>query len=78
MTALSRGTPNEIRFMTEDANDLAVLDGHCQHTGESRTDVMRMLLHKWAESELHRSILICRTTGRNPFAPDSNRTGENE
>lgn len=55
------------------ADELAVLDGHCQATGRSRTEVLRGLLREWSERELHRATVIVRVAGRNPYTPEGGR-----
>lgn len=52
---------------------VAVLDGFCQATGKSRSDVIRQLLSEWSETKLRESILVCRVAGVNPTAPERNR-----
>jgi hypothetical protein len=73
-TMLSRadGHKTEIRFEVE-PGELSVLDGYCQATGKDRTFVMREILGKWSAETLHVSTLVCRVSGRNPFAPESDR-----
>lgn len=56
------------------AEEVAVLDGHCQATGLDRTAVLRRLLREWSELKLHEAIVICRVTGRNPAAPEYGRS----
>lgn len=75
-TCLSRGgSKREIRIEI-DADDeaLMVLDGFCQATGQDRTKVMFGLLKEWSRKKLHEATVVCRVSGRNPFAPDSDRT----
>jgi hypothetical protein len=56
-----------------DADAMAVMDGYCSARGKSRTDVLRQILGEWSDVKLHEATVICRTAGRNPFAPESNR-----
>lgn len=62
----------EIRFQVS-VDDVAVLDGYCAGGGEDRATVMRRILRQWSERVLHQSMVICRTTGRNPFTPERRR-----
>lgn len=62
----------EIRFEVEQ-DDVAVLDGYCQGGGLDRATVMRRILREWSERVLHQSMVVCRTTGRNPFATERRR-----
>lgn len=55
------------------ADELAVLDGHCQATGSDRSKVLRQVLREWSEVKLHEAIVICRVAGRNPMAPEYDR-----
>jgi Ribbon-helix-helix protein, copG family len=57
------------------AEEVAVLDGHCQATGRDRTHVVRQILREWSDAELHRAIVICRVAGRHPADPEPNRSG---
>ena len=50
-----------------------MLDGYCQGGGLDRATVMRRILREWSERQLHVATLICRTTGRNPFAAERRR-----
>lgn len=58
------------------ADEVAVLDGHCQATGLDRTAVVRRLLREWSETKLHEAIVICRVAGCNPLAPEHGRNGQ--
>ena len=64
----------ELRFEV-DADDCAVLDGHCQATGEDRSTVLRRLLRDWSVREKHRAIVILRVAGGNPAGPEARRSG---
>jgi hypothetical protein len=55
------------------AADLAVLDGYCNATGRTRTDVMRTILEEWSRVRLHEATVICRVVGVNPLASDIDR-----
>lgn len=69
-------TPHRTELRVElPADEVAVLDGHCQATGRDRTHVVRQILREWSDAELHRAIVICRVAGRNPAAPESDRNG---
>jgi hypothetical protein len=62
----------EIRFEV-DAEDTYVLDGVCQATGKTRTEVLRQVLREWSSAELHRAKMVCRVAGCNPQASDTSR-----
>ena len=66
----------EIRVEVPDEH-LAVLDGYCSATSESRTDVIKELLAEWSKRKLHEASVILRVAGRNPIPlrPDSGHTG---
>lgn len=53
--------------------DLAILDGYCCATGRSRADVVRELLARWSQDKRHEAIIVCRTAGINPLAPEGDR-----
>lgn len=55
-------------------DELAVLDGYCSATSESRTDVIRELLAAWSEKKLHEATVILRVAGRNPVGSESGRS----
>ena len=55
----------EIRFEIP-LEELAVLDGYCQGTGQDRTSVIKRILLDWSANQLHVSTLICRVAGVNP------------
>lgn len=55
------------------AEEMAVIDGHCQATGTDRTKIVREILRKWSELELHRATVILRVAGRNPTTPETHR-----
>ncbi len=55
-------------------DELAVLDGYCNATGESRTDVIREVLAAWSGRKLHEATIILRVAGRNPVTPESDRS----
>lgn len=52
------------------AEETRVLDGVCQATGRSRTDVMREIIREWSDRQLHIATVVCRVAGRHPGAPD--------
>jgi len=54
-------------------DELSVIDGHCQATGTDRTKVVREIIRKWSEHELHRATVILRVAGRNPDGSESRR-----
>lgn len=62
----------EIRFEVE-ADELAVLDGWCQATGQDRTTVVRKILREWSEREHHKAMVICRVAGCNPASSEGGR-----
>lgn len=66
------GEKAEIRFEAHSL-DLAVLDGYCNATGKTRTDVMRALLGEWSRDRLHEATVICRVAGVNPNASEGDR-----
>lgn len=55
------------------ADEVSVLDGYCQGTGQDRTKVIRKILREWSEAKLHEATLILRVAGRNPASPEVNR-----
>lgn len=63
----------EIRFEVP-SQDLATVDGYCNATGKSRTDVLRLMVAEWTEKKRHEATVICRVAGINPFASESNRS----
>lgn len=73
-TMLSRGASNktEIRFEV-DPHEVSVVDGLCNATGRSRTDVFREMLREWSSKKLHEASVICRVAGVNPMQPDTHR-----
>ncbi len=55
-------------------DELAVLDGYCSATGKNRTDVIRSLLHQWADRKFHEATIILRVAGHNPVAQETGRS----
>lgn len=55
-------------------DELAVLDGYCSATSESRTDVIRALLQQWSGRKLHEATIILRVAGGNPTRSESDRS----
>ena len=55
------------------SDELLIMDGYCQVTGKSRTDIVRRLIAEWTKEELSKSIVVCRMARINPLAPDSDR-----
>ena len=55
-------------------DELAVLDGYCSATSESRTDVIRSLLAQWSNRKLHEATVILRVAGRTPTPSESGRS----
>lgn len=53
--------------------EVAVLDGYCQGTGQDRTKVVRKILRDWSDAKHHEATLIVRVAGRNPTAPGETR-----
>lgn len=49
-------------------DETRVLDGVCQATGRSRTDVVREILREWSDKQLHVATIVCRVAGRHPTA----------
>lgn len=62
----------EVRFEVQ-REEVAVLDGYCQGTGQDRTRVMRRILREWSESKLHEATVVLRVAGRNPAGPEVGR-----
>lgn len=71
MAAIKHGT-TELRVELP-AEEVSVLDGYCQATGQARTEVIRRVLREWSERKLHEATLICRVAGCNPTAPEAYR-----
>jgi hypothetical protein len=69
---MSHDGKTELRFELP-TQDLATVDGYCNATGKSRTDVLRGMVAEWAEKKRHEATVICRVTGINPFTPESTR-----
>lgn len=55
-------------------DELAVLDGYCSATSESRTDVIRELLAAWSEKKFHEATVIMRVAGRHPILSECDRS----
>lgn len=53
--------------------ELAVIDGYWQATGQDRSKVVRAILREWSERKAHEATFICRTAGINPVAPEAGR-----
>jgi DNA integrity scanning protein DisA with diadenylate cyclase activity len=53
--------------------EVSVLDGYCQGTGQDRTKVLRRILREWSDAKLHEATLVLRVAGRNPHAPEGGR-----
>lgn len=64
---------DELRFQVP-REQLQVLDGYCNATGKTRTDVLRMLLADWSKETLHVSTVVCRVAGVNPRVSESSRS----
>jgi hypothetical protein len=62
----------EIRFEIP-LDELAVLDGYCQGTGQDRTHVLKSIIGDWSVKQLHVSTLICRVAGVNPADSEGHR-----
>jgi hypothetical protein len=62
----------EIRFELQ-RDELAVLDGYCQATGQDRTRVMRRILREWSDGKLHEAVVVCRVAGVNPAQSEPGR-----
>lgn len=74
-TMLSRSTTQKTEVRVEfDPLDLAVVDGVCNGTGRSRTEVLREWLADRSKIELHKATVICRVAGVNPMRSDTGRT----
>lgn len=69
---MSHDGKTEVRFEVA-SDEVGVLDGYCQASGQSRADVLRRLLGEWSEKKLHESMLICRVAGVNPHASEGGR-----
>jgi hypothetical protein len=59
----------ELRFQLP-PEEVSVLDGYCQGTGQDRTKVLRRILKEWSDAKLHEATLILRVAGRNPASPE--------
>lgn len=55
-------------------DELAVLDGYCSATSESRTDVIRDLLADWSKRKFHEATVILRVAGANPVGSECDRS----
>lgn len=62
----------EVRFEVQ-REEVAVLDGYCQGTGQDRTRVMRRILREWSDSKLHEATVVLRVAGRNPVPSEAGR-----
>lgn len=56
------------------AEEVSILDGYCQATGESRTSVIRQLLREWSNAKIHEATVILRMARVNPGGPHFDRT----
>jgi hypothetical protein len=54
-------------------DELSVLDGFCNGTDRSRTDVIREILAEWSGKKLREATVICRVAGVNPIGLDMDR-----
>ncbi|MGZ8158376.1 MAG: hypothetical protein ACXWT4_06160 [Methylobacter sp.] len=69
----------ELRVNIPDDTDIiAVMDGYCQATGKSRTDIVIEVLGTWAAQKKHEAILICRVAGINPTASETHRRASDD
>jgi hypothetical protein len=59
----------ELRFMVE-IFDARVLDGYCSSNGSNRAEVLRGIVHEWAERKFHEATMICRVADGNPSTVD--------
>jgi len=73
MNGITRTTEVRIEMPADDP-DVAILDGYCSATGDTRTGIMRGLLAKWAPEQLHVATIVLRVAGRNPTIPESARS----
>jgi hypothetical protein len=53
--------------------EVSVLDGYCQGTGQDRTKVIRRILKDWSDAKLHECIVVLRVAGRNPPSSEGGR-----
>lgn len=66
--------PNATELRVELPRDeIAVLDGYCQATGQDRSKVIRRVLKEWSDQRSHEAILICRVANINPALPEVGR-----
>ena len=56
-----------------DGDDLQIMDGFCNATGETRTSIVRGLIAKWSRDQLHIATIVCRMARVNPLATESHR-----
>lgn len=66
--------PNATELRVElPREEIAVLDGYCQATGQDRSKVIRRVLKEWSDQRSHEAILICRVANINPALPEVGR-----
>ncbi len=54
-------------------DEIAVLDGFVNATGDSRAEVIRGILGEWSAKQRRIAISVCRTAGINPRDADTGR-----
>ena len=54
-------------------DEIAVLDGFVNATGDSRAEVIRGILGEWSAKQRRIAISVCRTAGINPRDADAER-----
>lgn len=54
-------------------DEIAVLDGFVNATGDSRAEVIRGILGEWSAKQRRIAISVCRTAGINPRDADTER-----
>ena len=62
----------EIRYECP-ASEMVILDGYCQATGKSRSQVLRRLVAEFAAAKVHEATVLCRVARINPLEPDGPR-----
>jgi hypothetical protein len=55
------------------ADELQILDGYCMATGKSRLDLVRDLIKKFTDDQLHVAMMVCRVARINPLESERDR-----
>jgi hypothetical protein len=53
--------------------EVSVLDGYCNGTGQDRTQVVRRILREWSAAKLHEWTVGLRVAGGNPPTSEDGR-----